>query len=40
MGDQAEVEPGADTEFPVGRGANPRGAPTYKFARFSQKLHG
>ena len=30
---------GADTGFSVGGGANPRGASTYKFAGFSQKLH-
>ena len=30
---------GADTGFSVGGGANPWGAPTYKFSRFSQKLH-
>ena len=31
----------ADPEFPRGGGANPRGggAPTYDFAKFSQKLH-
>ena len=32
--------PGADPGFPIGGGANPpAGAPTYKFVRFSQKLH-
>ena len=30
---------GADTGFPVGGGANPWGAPTYKFDGFSKKLH-
>ena len=30
---------GTDLGFSVGGGANPQGAPTYKFARFSQKLH-
>ena len=30
----------ADPEFPRGGGANsPGGAPTYDFAKFSQKLH-
>ena len=33
--------PGADPGFPIGGGANPRGggAPTYDFAKISQKLH-
>ena len=38
--------PGADPGFPVGGGANPpggrqpsRGAPTYDFAKYSEKLH-
>ena len=31
---------GADTEFPVGGGANPPGGvPTYDFAKFCEKLH-
>ena len=30
---------GADPGFPVGGGANPRGAPTYDFVKFSEKLH-
>ena len=30
---------GADLGFPVGRGANPPGAPTYDFVKFSEKLH-
>ena len=34
-----ELYTGADTGFPVGGGANSWGAPTYKLARFSQKLH-
>ena len=29
----------ADPGFPRGGGANSRGAPTYDFAKFSQKLH-
>ena len=29
----------ADSGFPVGRGANSSGAPTYDFAKFSEKLH-
>ena len=29
----------ADPGFRRGGGANPRGAPTYDFAKFSQKLH-
>ena len=34
------VNPVADPGFPRGEGANPpRGAPTYDFAKFSQKLH-
>ena len=37
---QMKPKSGADTGFPVGGGANPgMGAPTYKFAGFSQKLH-
>ena len=32
--------PGTDTGFPVGGGTNPpRGASTYNFAKFSEKLH-
>ena len=30
---------GADPGFPVERGVNPPGAPTYDFAKFSKKLH-
>ena len=30
---------GVDTGFPVGGAANSWGAPTYKLAGFSQKLH-
>ena len=30
---------GADPGFPVEGGANPRGAPTYDFVKFSEKLH-
>ena len=29
----------ADPGFPRGRGANPPGATTYDFVKFSQKLH-
>ena len=36
-----EVNAGEDPEFPVVRGANPRGggAPIYDFAKFSEKMH-
>ena len=30
---------GADPGFPVGGSANPPGAPTYDFAKFSKKMH-
>ena len=42
MGDQAEVEPQADTEFPVGRGAHPRGGGRQhtNLPDFPKKLHG
>ena len=30
---------GADPGFPVGGGADPRGAPTYDFVKFSEKMH-
>ena len=33
------VNAGTDPGFPVGGGANPRGAPTYDFAKISEKLH-
>ena len=33
------ISAGANTGFLIGGGANPGGAPTYKFAGFSQKLH-
>ena len=34
-----KVSPVADPGFPRGGGANSRGAPTYDFAKFSEKLH-
>ena len=34
-----EYTPVAEPGFPRGGGANSQGAPTYDFAKFSQKLH-